>query len=129
MPLEAAQLACTALHVVGGDAPYRKTHVNHPCAIWARATAANFEWPCRYGIALCREYSERYGRQHKCYDVLVGCIMQALLLPKGDLTQFVQAMPEKYQQSDAIAAYRSYYLGDKRHLANWSKREVPAWWE
>lgn len=129
MPLEAAQLACTAVLLAGGDAPYRKTHVNHPCAIWARETAANFFWVCRYGLALCSEYTLRYGKRHACQDVLTACIGESGRFPGGDLTPFAQAMPEQYRSSDAIEAYRAYYRGDKRHLASWSKRTVPIWWE
>lgn len=129
MPLEAAQLACTALHCVGIVAPYRKTHVNHPCAIWTRETAANFVWTCRYGIAVAREYSYRYGKRHKCEDVLLACIEHAGKFALGGLTAFAQAMPEAYRQDDAVEAYRAYYRGEKRHLAQWSKRDVPSWWE
>lgn len=27
-----------------------------------------------------------------------------------------------------VSAYRAYYLGEKAHLAKWTKREVPLWW-
>jgi hypothetical protein len=38
-------------------------------------------------------------------------------------------MPEQYRSDDTVEAYRAYYRGDKRHLAVWSKRDVPTWWE
>ena len=44
MVLETAQLASTTFHTRGLDAPYRKTHENHPSAVWARTSRQNFEW-------------------------------------------------------------------------------------
>jgi phage-related protein len=46
MIVETAQLLCTAHHVSGtnGDIPYRKTHQNHPCSIWARESIENYNW-------------------------------------------------------------------------------------
>ena len=46
MILESAQLLCTAHHVCPSDAErpekfYKKTHVNHPCAIWCSANIPN----------------------------------------------------------------------------------------
>ena len=38
MPVESAQMLCTALHCCGQDAPYKATHVNHPDNIWCRTS-------------------------------------------------------------------------------------------
>lgn len=37
MILESAQLLCTAVNEAAGKevAPYKSTHVNHPCSIWS----------------------------------------------------------------------------------------------
>ena len=35
---------------------------NHPCTIWANETVANARWLIRHGLALCEEYSNRYGK-------------------------------------------------------------------
>jgi hypothetical protein len=75
MILETMQLLCTAMrcsmsvHVWNFDL-YQATHINHPCAKWVRADKAHFEWALRHGLALCREYSARYGgKRHKCEDM------------------------------------------------------------
>lgn len=127
MTLEAAQLACTALHVYGLETPYKPTHKNHPCAEWARDSRQNFEWLCDYGIELYREYFFRYGRFHKSGPVLMWCMEQSYAIPRGELTDFAQAMPDEYKRPNAIDAYRAYYMGTKSHLAAWTKREKP-WW-
>lgn len=73
MILESAQLLSTAHVVLDGekvaayDVPFllRPTHVNHPCAIWARATGANYDWLYRLLVGLLAEYTRRYGKVHR----------------------------------------------------------------
>ncbi len=66
MTLETAQLLCSAHN----KAPYKRTHYNHPCAVWTRASAANYMWLCSYGITLAKEYTHRFGRCHACEVVI-----------------------------------------------------------
>ena len=42
MLIEACQLLCSA-HPLDA-APYRRTHFNHPCAVWTRASLSNYRW-------------------------------------------------------------------------------------
>ena len=45
MPIETAQLLCGAHHVLNPekyDVPYKKTHINHPCAKWVRTSKENY---------------------------------------------------------------------------------------
>lgn len=34
-----------------------------------------------------------------------------------------------YHNEDAVKAYRTYYLNDKRHIAKWKNRDQPEWWK
>ena len=43
---------------------YLKAHKNHPCAVWGRECIGNLAWLIEHGLALCREYTERYGKIH-----------------------------------------------------------------
>ena len=44
------------------------------------------------------------------------------------LTEFPQAMPEKYKiMGNAVKAYRQFYLGEKMGFARWTKRNIPDW--
>ena len=52
MPLETAQMLCAAYP--DDVAPYKKTHYNHPCTVWARTCIENFNWLVEHGIALCQ---------------------------------------------------------------------------
>jgi len=62
MPLESAQLLCSPYPK--GAAPYRRTHYNHPCAVWARESLGNYLWLVEHGLALCDEFNSRYKKKN-----------------------------------------------------------------
>ena len=128
MILETTQLLSSALPYLekGRTGPYKTTHLNHPCSLWTRRCRGNYHWLWKLGIALCDEYTHRYERIHKCQSYLGDLILSKPLSRR--LTPFAQAMPEQYRDIDVIKAYRAYYLGEKRSLAKWTKRQIPSWW-
>jgi hypothetical protein len=128
MVLESAQLLCTAHKCFGLNAPYRQTHVNHPCAKWVRESLENYKWLQKLAVHLCHEYTKRYGRIHKCQAVIEWAGENFPPLPPGNLTEFAQAMPEQYRGSDAVEAYRKYYIGDKSRFAKWKMGNIPEWY-
>lgn len=124
--LETGQILCTAIILHGGQAPYRPTHIHHPCTKWAAASKANFNWLRTHGLALAAEYTFRYGKIHKTQAIIERA--SDAVLPDGSLTGFAQAMPEQYRREDPVAAYRAYYRGEKANMARWTKRATPYWW-
>jgi len=130
MILESAQLLCGVHHMVEqntDEVPYRLSHKNHPCSIWARENISNYLWLCELGLELCKEYSYRYGKRHKSQDVIEWCLTNPPSLPEEDFTEPPKAMPEEYKVDDVVQSYRNYYLGDKKYFSKWKKREVPYW--
>ena len=130
MPLESAQLLCSAFPE--NSAPYKRTHVNHPCAIWVRTTRDNFEWLVLHGLELCEEYTRRYGKTHASRRVIEWARdnVHRLVFTEKGLTPFVQAMPEIYRSRCAVEAYRAYYRGAKKDFAKWKSPAIPPyWWE
>jgi hypothetical protein len=130
MPLETAQLLCSPFEQ--GDAPYRRTHYNHPSAVWARQSPENYQWLVTHGVALCDEYALRYGKQHKSRAVIdwAGQNVTRLAFQTTGLTPFAQAMPDEYKNPDPVLAYRAYYLGAKARIATWKLPATPpAWWQ
>lgn len=119
MCLETAQILST---VAGG--PYKPTHVKHPCVIWAGQNLTNYRWLVRHGLALCAEYTLRYGKRHKSQDIIES-LQHFDQLPVG-VTPFVQCMPDEFKDPDPIVAYRKYYHS-KAHFATW-KTQPPYWW-
>lgn len=116
------------LNIVLRDIPYMPTHVNHPCAVWARTSMDNYYWLYCYTMALGAEYTYRYGKEHKSIGLLNACAYSPNHLPETGLTPFAQAMPDQYKHPDAITAYRNYYIGDKNEFASWKHRGRPNWY-
>lgn len=126
MVLETAQMLCTAYD----EAPYKPTHRNHPCSIWARQTKENYLWLIIHGLALAEEYTERYGKVHKSQRVIEWCRdnMNKLMFEETGLTPFVQAVSDECKNNDPVIAYRNYYMTDKAHMTTW-KQNKPEWYK
>lgn len=131
MGLEACQMLCTVYHLNGIDAPYKKTHENHPCIKWLLKSNDNIGWLMAHAKAIFLEYRKRYNKYHKSEKVLDWCIENRHLLylkiPKLGLTTFVQVLPKKYTRPDALLAYRLYYLFEKKDILIYTKSEKPCW--
>ena len=88
---------------------------NHPCTIWANDTLENAWWLLTHGLALCAEYTHRYGKIHSCQRPLQETTH---LLPSADYTKhtpFVFAGPDEYKHDksiDIFTAYK-YYIASK----------------
>ena len=100
----------------------------HPCTVWAGDSRQNYLWLWKHAIALGYEFELRYRKTHSC-SLGLGRLLN-LGPADGELTPFVQAMPETYRKPDAVAAYRAYYRYEKAKFARWEKgRPAPSWWE
>ena len=130
MVLETTQLLNNSIFINNKQAilPYKITHLNHPATQWASTNKANFRWLNQLGLALCQEYTYRYNRRHKCQDILEYFSASEFKIPEGELTPFIQCMPDQYRQADPVLAYREYYRKEKRDFAKWTKRPNPEWW-
>jgi hypothetical protein len=135
MPLETAQMLCTAHRELDGDeyadanGLYKRAYWNHPCTIWARESFDNYRWLYKHFIALGDEYKHRYGREHASITKLKDALYfhPDNIEDKG-LTPVAQAMPEEYKNENPIVAYRNYCINEK-HYAKWERgRDKPHWW-
>lgn len=129
MPLETAQLLCSVHHIIKSNEkiPYKLTHKNHPSSIWARESLDNYLWLVDLGLALCKEYTYRYERIHKCEVVIKWCKDHIPNITSTGLTKIRLAMPDEYKDADPVKAYRNYYIKEKKHLFTWKNREIPDW--
>ena len=135
MPLEKAQMLCTANIEIVGDkyadevGLYKKAYWNHPCTVWARESKLNYLWLYVHFLALGSEYKFRYGREHASITKLAEPLKKIPdnILNEG-MTPPAQAMPNEYKNDDPIKAYRDYCTHEK-HYAKWEKgRAKPKWW-
>ena len=145
MPLETCQMlsiVCSdkwghgygKLHRTNGE-PYKTdkgAFRNHPCTVWANESIINTWWLVSHGMALCQEYTHRYGKVHSCEKTILeaGSIipLQPPTLPKS----FTRAMPDEFKHNtsyDTFTAYKNYisskpwvasnYLRDPSRKPDW----------
>lgn len=115
MLLESCQLLCNAFPT--GYAPYKHTHVNHPCSKWATHSIENFMWLEELAIALSMEYTLRSGKIHKCQQVIDFIMGEPIadLFDSSGFTCWPQVMPDEFKSSEScIKAYRRYYAAKLR---------------
>jgi len=131
MILETAQLLCSVHHVIDPpnihQVPYKLSHKNHPCAVWARESLSNYLYLCELGLELGKEYTYRYGKKHKSIEVIEWCIVNKPNIPDIGFTQPAMAMPDEFKVDSVVESYRNYYMGAKKDLASWKNREKPFW--
>ena len=129
MILETAQLLCSAhhLHPKNYNPQYKLTHKNHPSAIWTRQSINNYKWLAQLGIELCKEYTYRYNKIHKCEQYIKEMNDNIPNLPDLPFTQPLLAMPDIYKDKDAIESYRHYYFFEKNRMLKWKNRNIPEW--
>ena len=151
MIIEYAQLMSTAHRVLDGDlyedrtannhrikrwrlsdsnmenVLYKASHINHPSNIWIRSSDSHYQFVYDMFVALCNEYTHRYGRVHLTEEKLKDVLQH---LPSNIANiNFVdppQAMPDDVKTSDAVDAYQNYYRVYKKGFAKWTDRETPA---
>jgi hypothetical protein len=152
MPLESAQMLCTAHRVLDGVESielsksnrkikrwsmndsfknvtlYKANHVNHPSAAWVRASYLNYMWLYEHFLALSVEYKSRYGKSHKSFLDLRDVLSEApanIPLWKS-FSAPPPAMPDEYITEDVVTSYRNYYRYAKSDLHAW-KQNKPVW--
>ena len=131
MILETAQLLCGVHHMTNQitEAPYKLSHKNHPCSIWARESLSNYLYLCELGLELCKEYTYRYGKRHKSQDVIEWCLINKPNIADKEFTEPARAMPDEYKSNCVVESYRNYYIGEKSKIAVWKNRETPEWFK
>jgi hypothetical protein len=139
MILESAQLLSGVIHSINNDygpifdtsKVYRATHMNHPCAVWTRASSSNYCALLKLLEHLLTEYTYRYGKVHKTTAVyyelehLRDSVLAAL--PSAP-TPRPLAMPDEFKGLDAVESYRQYYKYKYGVISmKWTMRNAPDW--
>jgi hypothetical protein len=113
---------------------YKAVHMAHPCTVWTMQSNNNYNWHYVHFVALCDEYTYRYGKVHST-DTLLREVLRAppRNIPVGYLTQQPLAMksnPECMFPNDPVKSYRMFYqTKQERFKMAWSKRDVPEWFK
>jgi hypothetical protein len=125
MQIESAQMCCTTHWAVGGTAPYKKAHFNHPSTIWTRQSIQHYDWLVKHGLEICREFTLRYGKYHKTQDVLEWLQINKPNLPNVKFIDPPLCMPDQYKKENAIQAYRTFYVKDKLAIKGLDWKKIP----
>lgn len=109
--------------------PPKRGYYHHRCSKWIRLSRANFDWAIDHALALCREYTYRYGKIHANQQVIEEIASQEFEFPYEEMTKFALAVADDCldRRVGAIDAYRDYYVTHKNHLLTYTRREVPYW--
>jgi hypothetical protein len=133
MIIESAQMLSTAMHVLGvSTPPYKITHKNHPCAVWARTTRGNYLWLYSHYVAMLDEYRLRFVKYHKCGNHQDALFNAAQAVPDGPLQEFVNCTP--YKMIEVVLAYRftmiTKWEADEhnKRVPKWTNSSPPSWW-
>ena len=112
---------------------YGNSHPRHPCTLWAGDTRGNYLWLIEHGIAICEEYTYRYGKRHGVHDNLYILRDLAHWIPEGEMTPFAVCMPDEYKVDCPHESYRNFYIIGKQSAYNgrgleWAKNRSPPNW-
>ena len=126
MPLESCQMlaiVCSEkwghgygeIHKANGE-PYKTDNGafrGHPCTIWANESNINAWWLVAHAMALCEEYTHRYGKVHSCENTVLEAghlIPFTMERPKS----FAFAGPDEFKYDSSIDILTKY----KRYIAS-----------
>ena len=120
------------------DIMYKAVHFNHPCSVWTREGCCNYTWHYTHFIALCEEYTYRYGKVHSTETKLREPLkkMPANIPRTNGRTPFKLAMASDIDECivhdlggvNHVKTYQNFYqTKQKRFKMDWSKRPVPEW--
>ena len=133
MPLETCQMlsiVCShkwghgygELHRINGE-PYKTAKgafSSHPCTIWANESLTNTWWLLKHGLALCAEYTHRYGKVHSCQQTIEEASSIIPFNIRTIPTSFTRAMPDEYKHDTSIDTFTAYknYISSKPWAAS-----------
>lgn len=113
---------------------YKAVHIHHPCTVWTMQSNNNYTWHWIHFVALCDEYTYRYGKVHST-DTLLRNVLKQLPrnIPVGYLTNQPLAMksnPECMFPNDVVRSYRAFYqTKQERFRMAWTNRPIPEWFK
>jgi hypothetical protein len=132
MCVEYAQILSTVTHILipnNNYNIYKKTHINHPCIIWAAESTKHFNMLCYLLYFTSKEFEFRYEKIHQSSLILKHIPKYLPFSNTSWLRDPPLAMPDEYKTTDVITSYRKYYKhGKTSNLHNWKNRDIPNWW-
>lgn len=133
MPLESAQMLCTAQRRYGNENEelYRTAYQKHPMTIWVGDSTQHYAWAYKHWLALLEEYTYRYDREHKSSRLIKALEQFPDEMPNNGWVDPPQCMPDEFKGDDCVEAYRRYYIykAETKFDMRWTNRRVPSWFK
>lgn len=138
MVLESAQImstvhwmvdCCMAEAMYGRSIIYAPTHVSHPAQLWTARSLSNFKWLREHALAIEDERLWRFPHYNPHNSAAVIGHMPDPDMPDIGLTEFSLCFKHDYHSDNTVESYRIYYINEKAHLAEWTRRGAPIWWK
>lgn len=113
---------------------YKAVHHGHPSTLWTMESSENYEWHYKHFVALCDEYTYRYGKEHAT-DLKLRSVLSRMPhnIHKGPETPIRLAMgaaPECIDENDRVKSYRDFYQTKQgRFKMIWTGRNIPSWFK
>lgn len=130
MGIESAQMLSTAHWLTGSEAPYKKTHANHPSSIWVRQSISHYRWLVSHGIEILKEYTRRYGKVHKTESIMLWLKDNEPVIDDLGFIEPPKCMPDVFKIGSTIDSYKKFYIEDKINVKKLSYKktnQIPNW--
>ena len=102
MQIESAQMCCTAHWAIGGEAPYKRAHLNHPSTKWVRESIQHYRRLIAHSLEISNEFEKRYGKSHKTKEVLEWCKINEPNIPDNGFVAPPQCMPDEFKSKEHL---------------------------
>lgn len=133
--IEASQLIATCYKdlsnaplTVTGKVRSNKSHLHHPITKWIGQSLDNFWWAFEYGLTCIQESFDRglvKSAHHECF--YNWCFDNPPDIPNIGITKFYKM--NGYEHLPVEQSYQVYFNDKKQHLAVWTNRQIPDWFE
>lgn len=103
----------------------------HPCTVWVGESKANYEFLFEIYVHLCNEFFHRFSNIHFASNYATY-LTHTPDLPDLGLTKYPKFSWSSLKSnsfSQVIEDYRQYYINEKSHIAKWTKRKKPSWFD
>ena len=104
---------------------------NHPCTVWANESNAHAWWLLAHGMALCEEYTHRFGKVHSCEKTILEA-GNMIPFTMDRPSSFTRAMPDEFKHNPSISTFTAYknYIRSKPWVASNYLRDPSRkpWW-
>lgn len=136
MILETTQMLNTAVvdnygeeHSMG----YKPTHRNHPCTKWVGSRRSRYLWACSLLGFMLLEYTNRFGKVHKCEEYTTHFFSKIELFPLDfkEIEPYENCATDFKAISDTFEAYKMQLIkkwNEDKIPPKWTNTEKPEWY-